>query len=169
LNVHGDLRNLPPAFDSGLGGFRFGMSPEQVNALLPRPFATVAWQTLPVAREYKTAEVRYFFRPLADFTAAAGGPFYEALPELHACWSGESYVAFEFTAARLIHISIRLLPDCADRARLLQQLAMRFSVPHPNPAGPVVFQADVDVVTVAGYTGDSVSSLDVFLTDSPQA
>jgi hypothetical protein len=164
-----DLKALQDQFGDGIGPYHFGMSPDQVNVILPRSFGDVSWEKLPMAGEYKGADVRYFWLPLADFpTAGPKASLYDVLPAFHACWSGQSYITFEFAKQQLVHISVRLLSDCTQHRDLLRQFAKDFSISRFNENGPVAFQVKVNVVTVAGYTGSDVSSLDVFLTDSPQ-
>jgi hypothetical protein len=165
-----DLQALQVQFGKGIGPFRFGMSPAQVDALLPRSFGGIDWQGLPVARGYKNADVRYFWAPLSEFvTDGSGTSLYEALPAFHPCWSGKSYITFEFAAAQLVHLSVRLLPDCAAHVQLLQQLARQFSISHFDRDGPVAFHVKFNAVTAAGYTGKDLSSFDVFLTEPPRS
>jgi hypothetical protein len=165
-----DYQALQTQFGSGIGPFEFGMSPDQVNSILPRSFGSVTWANLPVAGEYKGADVRYFWLPLAEFQVAGPGAFlYNALPAFQPCWIGQSYITFEFAKQKLVHLSVRLLLDCARHTELLQEFAKGFSIPSFNANGPVAFQVKLNAVTVAGYTGNDVSSLDLFVTDSPQS
>jgi hypothetical protein len=164
-----DTQALQVEFGNGIGPFHFGMSPDKVNSILPRSFGDVSWANLPVAGEYKGADVRYFWVTLAEFpTTGPGTSLYEALAAFHACWSGQSYITFEFVKQQLVHLSVRLLPDCTRHNELLQQFAKGFSIFSFNANGPVAFQVSLNTISVAGYTGNDVSSLDVYLTDSPQ-
>lgn len=161
---------LQSRFGKGLGPYNFGMTPANVNALLPHPFADSTLSSLPIASEYKSSEVRYFWVPLQQFPAGPPNDLlYTALSEFHACWSGQSYITFLFANSHLVHISVRLYSDCVGRTQVLQQLAVNNSIQDFNSLGPLVFQAKLNGVTVAGYTGAETTSLEIFTNDSPQS
>ncbi len=105
----------------GIGDFRLGMTPDEVNSRLGAGFRTVAWATLPVAGEYKQQEVRYFFHRFGDDPVL--GKFIDA----DRCVSPDSYLTFLFVGGRLFRISFRFLktPQCGDYAETLSRLARR--------------------------------------------
>jgi hypothetical protein len=166
--VSADYAALRIQFDKGIGPFLFGMSPSKVNSLLPRRFGTVAWANLPVAGEYKTAEVRYLWVPLSEFQKDGPGvALYSALPAFHPCWGGQSYITFQFASQVLVHISVRLLADCASHAELLQTFAAGYAISSFNISAPR-FEVELNNVTLIGLNGSDESALDVFLANSPR-
>lgn len=117
------------AFGFGFGRFKFLMSPAEVNALLVPPFGLGPWGELPRANEYRTGEVRYFWRPLAEM------PDFQLLfDEKRECLDPrQDYVTFLFHEERLFRISFRLWGankrGCRDRQTLFPDLARRYSMP----------------------------------------
>jgi hypothetical protein len=84
------------------GGIVFGLSPNEVNALLPKPAPGFEWAGLPNASEYPD-DVRYFWVRL-DTTA-------DLRAGVNACAGTNSYVVFLFGPRGLFRVSWRLLPD----------------------------------------------------------
>jgi tetratricopeptide (TPR) repeat protein len=118
------------AFGMGFGRFKFGMSPAQVNALLPRPFALPPTSGLPRAREYRTGDVRYFWVALADL------PDFQGLFDAdRTCLNPQQdYVTWMFHEEELFRISFRLWGGnarrgCRDRQTLFPDLAQRYRMP----------------------------------------
>ena len=101
------------------GGIVWGLSPAQVNALLPVPASGVDWASLPFANEYPE-DIRYFWTRL------------DAAPELREgmgdCMGGGSHVVFLFRSRGLFRISWRLLPDaaCASPRAAAEDVFARF-------------------------------------------
>jgi hypothetical protein len=158
---------LQNQFGSGLGPVHFGMSPDDVNAITLQRFTTT-WSTLPGAGEFHTAEVRYFLVNLTKLpTTGLAAVLYQALPSIHSCWNGQSYMTFLFAQQKLIRISVRLLPDCVQRNKLLRDFAEAYSIPNFNPAERVRFQEVLDTATVAGHSDDASTSIEFFLNGSP--
>jgi len=157
------------ALGTGIGPFRFGMSPEEVNGLLPQHLANVAWSSLPAAGEiFKPADVRYVRVNLRNFSSSdQAASFYGTLSAFHPCWEGQGYVTFFFAGDKLVHISVRLLGDCSSREILLHRLADGLSIKEYDASSPQTFHLSLKSVEVAGYNGPEVSSLEVFAKDSP--
>jgi len=124
-----DEARIDRTFSEWVSPFKFGMTPEQVNAQLDHPFGTVAPSGLPRAREYRTGEVRYFWAPIADL--ARFRSFYDPVGS---CLDNRiDYVVFMFHENSLMRISFRLFggakPGCGNRKALLPELAERFGMP----------------------------------------
>lgn len=83
-------------------GLTFGMTPEQVAAVLPGAPTELTWNNLRTARDYPT-EVRYFWLRLDDVPAWRS--------QIKNCAGKSSYAAFLFTIRGLFRVSFRLLPD----------------------------------------------------------
>ena len=160
---------MQSTFGAGLGPFRLGMTTEEVSHNLPRPFGNVEWSSLPVATEYHSAEVRYFWVTLAEFSppTSPSSPL-KSLAAFAPCWGGQSYLTFLFTAGKLTRISARLYPDCAQRNALLHDLAQSFAVSDFNDIGPVAFSVTLPTSTVQGVISRDAASLEVFIIGSPQ-
>jgi hypothetical protein len=159
---------LQSTFGSGIGPFKLGMTPSEVNTLLPQSFGTVAWSALPVAPEYRTTEVRYFWIHLSEFSGEGEqGAFKQPLQVFAPCWNGQSYVTFLFTEQLLTRISVRLYPDCTQRVTLLHQFAQSFGISPINDAGPNAFQVILATTTIAGQISRDAVALDVFSNGSP--
>ena len=157
-------------FTEGIGPFRLGMTPDQINALLPKPFGDVSWTSLPIASEFRPAEVRYFWVPLSDFKCSQqASPVCEPLHVFQPCWGGQSFVPFLFSASKLIRVSLRLYPDCSSQVELMRSFAQEFGITPFNPNGPRAFEVKFSHDTVAAHIGaDNVSNLDIYSNDSPQ-
>jgi hypothetical protein len=83
-------------------GVSFGMQPEDVNALLPTPYQSMSWGSMPQATEFP-GDVRYFWVGLED-----AGPLRMGSK---GCTGAGSYVVFLFTNNGLFRLSYRLVPD----------------------------------------------------------
>jgi hypothetical protein len=140
---------LRRSLQNGVGTFTFGMSPGQVNSHFPTPFGDTSWEKLPVAGEYSSTQVRYFWIPLAQFAPDVFA--FKPLLTWSSCWqSGQSYVTFLFNSTGLMRVSFRLYPDCGQRLALLRSLADNIGVTNFNGSGPIAFQMPVGDTTVAG-------------------
>ncbi|MDE2517087.1 MAG: hypothetical protein KGL12_13750 [Rhodospirillales bacterium] len=84
-------------------GLHFGMTPEAVNALLPEPFDSAAWNVLPVTHYFGPTAVRYFWVSLT----ASG----RLRSQIHACFGLPSYIAFYFEDHKLFLVSYRFATD----------------------------------------------------------
>jgi hypothetical protein len=157
-------------FIGGIEQFRLGMTPDQVNAMLPSPFGTVSWASLQVAGEFHPAEVRYFWVPLSSFKCSEpANALCEPLHLFQQCWGGQSYITFLFSASKLIRISVRLYPDCSSQRQLMRSFAEQHGITPFNPNGPRAFQVKFSAVTiVASISADNTAALDVYANDSPQ-
>jgi tetratricopeptide (TPR) repeat protein len=113
-------------YHDGIGPFRFGMTPQEINELLPIPFGKrIASDALPIASEYHTGEVRYFWRYFHQLP-----PFEFSQAELP-CISGKSYVTFMFFQNHLFRISVRYIntPDCQNHNQALEWFTSLFHIP----------------------------------------
>jgi tetratricopeptide (TPR) repeat protein len=123
------------AFAAGVGRFKFGTSPAEVNTLAGSSLTNQQLSGLPRAYEYTTGEVRYFWMPLANF--AEFRDFYENTSCLvsHNPYPNDlpDYVVFMFHENALMRISVRLYGNaragCPDRRELFQRLAAQYQMP----------------------------------------
>lgn len=101
------------------GGVRFGMLPQEVNALLPEPLPDLNWSGMPLASEYP-ADVRYFWTRLEAVGGLGAG--------LGHCTGEGSYLVFLFTSNGLFRLSYRLLPDqkCPDPGEAARDILARY-------------------------------------------
>jgi hypothetical protein len=137
-----DLANLT-------GGIVFGMSPGNVNAHLPEPYAGLSWTALPLASEYP-GEVRYF--------GAAIDRVGTLRMNLTACTGKASYLVFLFNSNGLFRLSYRLSADrtCPDTAEAAREIFARYVPIGQSVAMSVRYQTGktqvVDVTDpAAGY------------------
>jgi PEGA domain-containing protein len=162
-SAQGDLL----VFVHGIGPFRLGMSPEQVNAQLPQHFRSVSWEFLPVAREYGPENVRNLPVRLSDFSC--GSPttaFCQQLTAFSPCWNAQSYIVFFFTqSGGLIRIGLNL-SLCSSSESTLRNFADVFGI-QKSPADPLVFQSRVEGTVIEGHTG-STSWLYIRTDGSPE-
>jgi hypothetical protein len=166
-----DVRVFDPEneFGSGIGPFHFGMTPEQVNALLPHPFANLA--SMPVPGEYKTKEVRYFWIYTAQFPPSPDSPAsaFVALRPFQSCWGGQnSYFTFLFSQGKLMRISARFYWDCASRIQDASEFAKSYSIPATANGGSGRFLKVLTQTTVDVQLGQDTTSIDIFANGSPQ-
>ena len=104
-----EMANMRPALSQGrsdfvavTGGVAFGMRAEDVNALLPKPYAGMSWDAMSQALEYP-GDVRYFWVPFNE-----AGPLQAGTKR---CAGDGSYVVFLFNQTALFRLSYRLVPD----------------------------------------------------------
>ena len=84
-------------------GLHFGMDPKAVNALLPEPFDSAAWDVLPVTHDFGPTPVRYFWVGLG-----ASGRLKSLV---RSCFGLPSYIAFYFEDHKLFLVSYRFASD----------------------------------------------------------
>lgn len=113
------LQQTATDFANLTGGVAFGMSPADLNAILPEPYAGVSWNALSLASEYP-GEVRYLGVPIGSAGVLRLG--------MTGCAAPASYVVFLFTAKGLFRMSYRLLADkvCQDTNDAAQQIFARY-------------------------------------------
>jgi hypothetical protein len=120
--------HIERVFGQGYGRIRFGMSPDQVNALLQRPFGSMAPSQLPRALEYRTGEVVYFWTPIVNIPELL-----KIYPIPDSCLDQSDYAVFMFHEAALMRISVRLQgparPGCPDRNLMFPTMANQFFLP----------------------------------------
>jgi hypothetical protein len=162
-------RATETSFGSGVGPFRFGATLAQVNALLPRPFNLAV--PLPVAEEFKPAEVPYFWVPTTEFAPPSqnGSPF-EALRAFQACWGGKSssYVTFLFAQNLLTRISVRFFSDCTGRRALAQTFADSLFIPATGRTDSLGFRKVLSKSTIEIRLGRDATTVEIFRNGSPE-
>ena len=138
----------------GFGPYEFGMSPEAVNAHLPRSYGSAHWAGLPVAGEYKVTEVRYFWQTLNNFS---GLPFEDIYGD---CIAGSSYLTFLFDESGLFRLSLRLMSDCQIRNEVLRRVAESVGAPIKPIDGGFLFRLQGRETVFTGVAGHDVASLE---------
>jgi hypothetical protein len=160
---------LDTIYANGVGAFRFGASPAEVNRMLPAPYGTTEWTDLPVAGEYRSEEVRYFWVPLGQF-AAERLPFGELYSQCRKPKS-ESYITFLFTRAGLFRVSIRFFPDCLDGSAVVHQMAEQYGLPFRQGKNGSFFEwagKDIVFAGVAETALPNVPALEWVTRDGPK-
>jgi hypothetical protein len=119
LSYRPALRQTGSDFANMTGGVAFGMSPAQVNLLLPEPYPGLSWNTLAMANEYP-GEARYLAVPMVS-----AGPLRMGLT---ACAGARSNVVFLFSPNGLFRLSYRLIADtaCSDTNPAAQEIFARY-------------------------------------------
>ena len=153
----------------GIGPFHFGMTPLQVNTLLPHPFGSVS--SLSVAGEFKTARVVYFWVKTGEFVPpGATSSYFEPLTIFEPpCWgSGNSYVTFLFNSNQLFRISFRFFWDCPDQVERARNFASLYqtqaSADDPKRLQRVLTS---DTIEVVFDQGQYFSAVDIYRNGSP--
>jgi hypothetical protein len=119
LSFRPALQQAASDFANLTGGIAFGMSPGQVNALLPDPYPGLSWNGLPLANEYP-GEVRYFGVPIDRAGVLR--------TNMTGCPGRTSYVVLLFSGKGLFRLSYRLTADkaCADTNEAAQAIFARY-------------------------------------------
>lgn len=145
-------------YGRGVDKFVFGMSTDEINNQLQLQFRSANFSSLPIAGEYKTAEVRYFWQNIKNFPQFPNHELFTT------CDSGSSYVCFLFDKNGLFRISLRLMNDCKVRKEVVRQVAEIYglemkaeSFRHQN--GDVIFY---------GANGNDLSQLEWVRRGSPK-
>lgn len=153
-------------FEAGIGPFRLGMTPTEVNSLLPQSFGGTA--DLPVAKEFHSSEVRYFWKYTTQFPspAAPGSPLESLLP-LQACLgSSNSYITFLFFQNQLVRISVRCFGP--NREQQAKAFADAYHLPVARSTGNIWFRKSIGHTTVEVRLSIELTAVDVFKKKSPQ-
>lgn len=147
-------------FGEGFGRFKFGMSVAQVNALLDHPFGNVDRAHLPIAREYWTGEVRYFWVFVAN-----AADFRSVYDLSRACLKEMDYVVFMFHEDSLMRISYRLYGSpqvgCRDRNQLFPALAEQYQIPLLGTPKSWRLRWETGHVSLVGATFNEGPMLDI--------
>jgi hypothetical protein len=147
-----------------LGKFKFGMSPDDVNKLLPIPYDTLYLEatSLPTAGEYAPTEVRYLWRKLSEFQTLPYAGLYLG------CATGNSYVAFLFDQTGLFRVSLRLIDDCPTRRTVVTKLADQFNQRLVSARSRRYFATNMADGLFVGVESDSETSLEWVREGSPK-
>jgi tetratricopeptide (TPR) repeat protein len=160
---------LEAAFGNGLGRFKFGMTPAQVNELAGHPFDI---SQLPRAYEYATDDVRYFWlliSQIPDFqTFYQGASCLRNRPAGYRDSAGRhdsDYATFLFHENALIRISLRFegqtQPGCPDRSNVLPKLAERYDMPVWGTQGQWRLSWQTPHASLLGSTSSAGPMLDI--------
>ena len=144
-------------YSNGVGNFLFGSSPDIINKQLAHPFGNVAWNSLPIAGEITTTEVRYFWKPLSDFTGLPYQNLYQN------CLNDGSYIVFLFTKNGLSDVSIRFYNGCDVTYSIMTSIAKIYNLTINNLSNnDIGFNYSSNNVIFASKTNkaNSMSSID---------
>lgn len=105
--------------ERALAGLNFGMTPAQVNNLLPRPGPPLTFTAMPVAPEFPEP-VHYTWLHMM----VAG----RLMTPVKSCYGASSYIVVLFRASGLFRVSYRFLPDgnCPNPRPAAEELYARF-------------------------------------------
>jgi hypothetical protein len=165
---------LDTIYANGVGKYRFGASPEEINRALPTPFGTVEWDALQPAGEYKSAEVRYFWVPLSQFVGNAGEglPYGQLYTQCDSSKTSQSNVVFLFTrTGGLFRVSLRFYPDCANGSEVVRQVASQYGLALKQDGQSSIFEWVGKRVVFAGVADVSlprVPALEWVARDAPK-
>jgi tetratricopeptide (TPR) repeat protein len=154
----GDLATaINSAFASGIGRFRFGLTIQDVNQLLVPPFSLAGLKNLPTAWEYRTSEVRYFWRWITEL------PDFYIFTNNEECMVKSSYVVFMFHDERLFRIVVRVLNDgkkCPSRERFIDDFAARYRLTPFGSSSERRIRYQNSNVAITGFGSLNTISLD---------
>ena len=149
-------------YGNGAGSFKFGMTPEQVAPIVGAVSST-KWQELPVADEYKGADVRYFFKYLNEA---------ENVPRL---WGGKfsqsSYICFLFYQAKLFRISLRFMNDssCPSHDQVFDHVATISYAETESLGDGQRFNIQSSKVLFHGFSDSQGVIIDIIQNGSPKS
>ena len=154
----GNQSEIKSFFEFGLGIFRFGMTPDEVNVQLPIRFKQVEWSSLPVAREYKNDDIRYFWVHISNFLNVRYYNIFSRivsiypLSRLPSCISEPSYIVFLFKQRYLFHISLRAIADrkCNDYSNLFLGFTDYFKLPIAHSEDKASFAFETSFLRLIG-------------------
>jgi hypothetical protein len=164
------LESTREAFAEGVAEFRFGMSPAAVSNLFRDPLPDSFYDNLPVAGEYRTADVRYFWLRLSVIKDAKRvGGYMSIMGPLQACMQGgsQSYVTFLFEKGRLFRVSSRFFFDCPDRDERILELFRGLGIQEQLPTTAHRLTLDFGLTKLTWTLGADDSWLDVWENNSP--
>lgn len=149
---------LTGGFTPSEGRYRFGLSPAEINAALPVPFATPIWLQLPIATEYRSSEVRYI---IVDGNHFADLPYKSAYASC-----GSRRTVFFFTSSGLFRIAVRNF-KCVDAANSNQKVAESVGESVANTAYGTMFSKSADGKVFAGISGSDWGTIEWSNAGSP--
>jgi TIR domain len=148
----GEITNaIDAAFGQGIGEFRFGMTPAEINQKLIKP---VSVDKLSGGAEFES--LRYIYKELSEETSIRPFDFVDS------CLQRIGYVVFLFHERALYKILFRFLPnrtDCPARKTIVDDFSRRFGliatgsveerrVRHDGSAVSVTITSDSSAVTL---------------------
>jgi len=165
----GDAAGINAVFGSGLEIYRFGMTPQEVNNQLPEHFSTLTWSSMPIAHEYKTDEIRYFWIHVSNYLQMKYASVFAKeigiypIFSLPSCISKASYIVFLFKHEWLFHISLRALAqkDCDDYNYLFYGISKYFKLAIAQSGDQVTFTFNGSSVHLIGTKNPRGAILDI--------
>jgi hypothetical protein len=128
--------------ERALAGLNFGMTPQQVNNLLPHPGPALNFADMPAAPEFPEP-VHYTWTHMV----VAG----KLMAPVKSCYGAASYIVVLFRASGLFRVSYRFLPDsnCPNPRPAADELYARFVPINSTIAFSVLYHTGyADVVDV---------------------
>ena len=129
-----------------------------MNVQLPIRFKQVEWSSLPVAREYKNDDIRYFWVHISNFLNVRYYNIFSRivsiypLSRLPSCISEPSYIVFLFKQRYLFHISLRAIADrkCNDYSNLFLGFTDYFKLPIAHSEDKASFAFETSFLRLIG-------------------
>ncbi len=155
-----DLLSARPALGQTLtdlsvltGGLTWGMTPVDVNGVLPVRVPGINWAGLASATEYQS-DIRYFWARLDSLGALRVGST--------ACVGRNSYVVFLFQASGLFRLSYRLTgdPACPNPGAAASQIFGRYVAMEWSLAQSIHYRAGgLDIIDVTDPTAGYLTTI----------
>ena len=167
---------LGATLSGGVGPLRFGVTPENLERVLPlrvRELPSIGLGTLsvgsvPLAGIEKSITSEGESKIPASNASTSLGSSVPAqtsssilFSSFHECWGGQSSVVFLFSNGGLTRISVRFFQDCPSRVSLLQNFASAYGITF-HQGNVVPFQAVLPQSTISATNGTDFSSLEIF-------
>jgi hypothetical protein len=155
------VQRVQNLYRDGYDNFKFGMKPEELFPLIGMNPAN--WASLPIAREYGGADVRYcwqYVNKLQNVPRLAEGK----------C-SDSSYVCFLFFEGQLFSTSIRFLNDSSysDHRELFNNFAARLGIDPRSSEGMGRLTVRTSTVLLEGKLDAQAARVDFIKAGSPKA
>ena len=154
----------------GIGELHFGMSWTEVNKKFTTSFRDSGYEDLPVAGEFKPAEVRYIWVRLSSIEGNNEFIEYLSLLEPFKSCLGEgtqSYVTFLFQNNELIRVSSRFFDDCRGREELFQRFVVSLGLSLVLPSNQNRVALTIGSTNMTWSIFSDVDTLDVWKQGSP--
>ncbi|MGX7689534.1 caspase family protein [Flectobacillus roseus] len=145
--------------------FRFGYRSAKFGTPPTQLFNNLEWSALPLADEYKTAEVRYLWGKFTEPWVK------DLLPEattLSRCFNSSSYICFLFDKKGLFRISLRCMPDCIDRVNVLNDIAQKYGLNIQHRKADSHFLKETDNVVFFGRSDDTGTTIEIRRKQAPK-
>lgn len=148
------------AFGTGIGPYRFGMTPHEVNLLLLQPFNELSFAHLPPGGEFRWTNAVYFWKYFREV------PGLSEITAVSPCLTRNGYASFVFHEGRLFRIDIRAFrrgdPACPPTANSIDDFAHRYGLVAFGSREERRLRYETPTVGINAQTDPEVLTIDVF-------